>query len=126
MTKLSDETRSQIRGYVERIEDAEADKTRAGESIKEEYAAAAAAGFDKKALRHLLKRRKADMSKSVALRATVDLYMSALASFDDTELGQWAKAWETEQRQMSRASEPRATAYAEAGAKRTPPRSDLN
>lgn len=124
MTMLDDDTKLQIRGYVERIEDHEADKVRAGEAIKEEYSAAAAAGFDKKALKALIKRRKADMEKTVRLRATVDLYMSALASFDETELGQWAKAWEAEQRTMASRSEPRATSYAEAGAKRH--RSDLN
>lgn len=123
---LNEETRKLLRGYVERIEGNEAEKVRAGELIKEDFASAAANGFDKKALRALLKRRKADMEKTVKLRATVDLYMRALASFEDTELGAWAKAWEAEQRTMAASAEPRATSQDYAAASGRRERTDLN
>tara|TARA_R110000868_G_scaffold936_3_gene7145 strand:- start:10656 stop:11033 length:378 start_codon:yes stop_codon:yes gene_type:complete len=124
---MNDNTREQLKQFVERIENLEAEKAQAGEQIKSAYTDAAAAGFDKKALRQIMKRRRADMHKSVRLRAETDLYMRAIADFDDTELGQWARDWQAQQRAAESIAEPKATSYAEATAKgRSRDRSDLN
>lgn len=123
---MNDNTREQLRRFVERIEGHEAEKAEASEAIKAAYSDAAAAGFDKKALRQVMKRRRADMHKSVKLRAETDLYMRAIASFEDTELGLWAKDWQAQQRAAENIAEPKAT-YADASAKgRVRERSDLN
>lgn len=126
MTEMMDNTRKALVGYVLRIEDLDAEKVQVGEKIKEEYAAAAAAGFDKKALKTVIKRRRADMRKSTELRAVTDTYMRAIASFADTELGQWAQEWTAMQTTAENIAEPRATGYAGAKAKRNSERQDLN
>lgn len=124
MTIVDKKSAEQLKSFVERIENAEAQKGQAASMIKEVYAIAKVVGFDEKALRQIMKRRKADMRKSTQMRATVDLYMSAIASFEGTELGQWAKDWATEQRQVEQQAEPRHSSYAEATGRG--PRSDLN
>lgn len=127
MGDMMDNAKKALAGFIERIEGLEAEKAQVGEKIKEEHAAAAAAGFDKKALKNILKRRRADSRKSTELRAVTDTYMRALASFEDTELGQWAKEWSGLQKAAENIAEPRATSsYAEAGAKRASSRKDVN
>ncbi len=122
---MNDNTKEQLRRFVERIEDHEAEKAQASENIKAAYSDAAAAGFDKKALRQVMKRRRADMHKSTLLRAETDRYMRAIATFDETELGQWAKDWQAQQRAAESVAEPKS--YAEAAAKGPRrERSDLN
>lgn len=126
MKDLGENAREQLKGFVERIENFEADKARAAEEIKAEYIQAAAVGFDKKALRQVMKRRRADMAKSTELRAVTDTYMRAIASFEDTELGPWAKDWQATQKAAESITEPKATSYAEATGKPRRERSDLN
>lgn len=124
---MNDNTREQLRQFVERIERLEGEKAATSEDIKAAYSEAAGAGFDKKALRQVMKRRRADMHKSAMLRAETDLYMRGLAAFEDTELGQWAKDWQMQQKTAESIAEPKATTYAEATAKgRARERSDLN
>lgn len=124
--EMQDNTRKALAGHLERIESLEAEKAQVGEKIKEEYAAAAAAGFDKKALKNIMKRRRADSRKSTELRAVTDTYMQALAGFENTELGRWAREWQALQTTASNTAEPNVTGYADASTRRARERSDLN
>jgi len=123
---LGQNSREQLKGFVERLESLESEKAETSEAIKAEYAQAAAAGFDKKALRQIMKRRRADVKKSTELRAVTDTYMRAIASFEDTELGQWARDWQGQQKAAENYAEPKAASYAEATGKSPRDRSDLN
>lgn len=124
--EMQDNTRKALAGHLERIESLEAEKAQVGEKIKEEYAAAAAAGFDKKALKNIMKRRRADSRKSTELRAVTDTYMKALATFENTDLGRWAQEWQALQTTAANTTEPKGMSYAEATAKRARDRQDLN
>lgn len=92
MEDLGNKSAEQLAGYVERIESLEVERGQAAERIKSEYAEAAGVGFDKKALRQLIKDRKADMQATAEFRAVVATYRTALGRFADTELGEWAFA----------------------------------
>ena len=94
----------QLAGFVQRIESLEAEKAQAAEAIKAEIAQAAAVGFDKKALRQILKRRRADLFATAEHRAIVDTYMASLGALADTELGRWAADWEAAQIKVAKAA----------------------
>ncbi len=51
MKELQNASAKALVGHLERIESLEVEKAQVSEKIKEEYAAAAASGFDKKALK---------------------------------------------------------------------------
>jgi uncharacterized protein (UPF0335 family) len=77
---------------LEQIESNEADISKAKEVIKGIYASAAAKGIDPRALKQIIKDRKGDMEKTARLRAEVDKIIKALGDYENTELGEWAKA----------------------------------
>ncbi len=71
---------SQLKAIAERIEHIEKDiKERQGDRA-EIYLEAKSHGYDVKALRAAIARRKADANKRAEHEAQVDLYMEALAS----------------------------------------------
>ncbi|SFA97345.1 Uncharacterized conserved protein, UPF0335 family [Poseidonocella pacifica] len=71
-------TGDQLRAYVERIERLEEEKKEVADQIKEVFAELKAEGFDAKAIREILKRRKQDPDDVAEQEAVIDLYMSAL------------------------------------------------
>lgn len=81
---------NQLKGIVGRIEQLEAEKADISESIKEVYAEAKSNGFDVKALRAIIRRRKQDAKKLGEHEMIVETYMHALGMLADTPLGQAA------------------------------------
>ena len=72
---MSDE---KLLGYVERIERLEEEKKDVQQDIKEVYAEAKANGYDKKALKAIIKLRKMDEADRQDYSNAVDAYSSAL------------------------------------------------
>jgi uncharacterized protein (UPF0335 family) len=85
--------RKELAAYVERIERLLEQKAVTSEDIKAAYAEAAGAGFDKKALKQIIKERVADTEKTVLHRSTVNVYRRALGALTGTPLGDWARSW---------------------------------
>ncbi|RVT85293.1 DUF2312 domain-containing protein [Rhodobacteraceae bacterium CCMM004] len=71
-------TGERLRAFVERIERLEEEKAEVAEQIKEVFAELKGEGFDTKAIRTILRRRKQDPDDVAEQEAVVDLYMSAL------------------------------------------------
>ena len=69
---------SRLRDYIERIERLEEEKKDVQGDIKEVYAEAKAAGFDRKALKAVIKLRKMDAASRDEYSDAVDNYMNAL------------------------------------------------
>lgn len=80
----------QLRSVIERIEKLEDDKKSIADDIKDIYAEAKGNGFDVKALRAIVRRRKADQQKLAEQEAIIETYMAALGDLADTPLGQAA------------------------------------
>jgi uncharacterized protein (UPF0335 family) len=110
-TELNTAARNELGDFVQRIESLTAEKAEVSERIKKEYAEAAGAGFDKKAIRQLIKERMADLDKTVQHRRTVEVYRRALGTLAGTPLGDWARSWiATDARQDRHENEPSAMA----------------
>ena len=71
-------TREKLRQFVARIERLEAEKAELTADIREVYAEVKAFGFDTKALRKVITRRKADADKQAEEDALIDLYSGAI------------------------------------------------
>jgi uncharacterized protein (UPF0335 family) len=69
---------NQIKSLVSRIESVEQDMRDRAEDRKEIYVEAKSAGFDTKALRAVIARRRADAKKLAQFEADVALYMQSL------------------------------------------------
>lgn len=82
--------REQLRSFVERIERLEEEKKATADDIRDVYAEAKANGYDTKALRQVVKLRKADAAAQAEFEALVDLYREALGMLVDTPLGEAA------------------------------------
>lgn len=67
-----------LRSYVERIERLEEERKALAEDVREVYAEAAGNGFDKKALRELIKLRSKDASEIEEQEYLLHTYMIAL------------------------------------------------
>ena len=70
--------KDQIRSIVSRIENVETEMRERAEDRKEIYQEAKSAGFDCKALRAVIARRRADANKLAEHEAMVETYRSAL------------------------------------------------
>lgn len=68
----------QVRSYVERIDRMLDEKDGIQDAIREIYAEAKGNGFDTKALRHVVKRHRADRQALAELDQLVELYEGAL------------------------------------------------
>lgn len=68
----------EIKAFVERVENLEAEKKALSEDIKEVYLEAKGRGFDAPVLRRIVAIRKMDAAKRKEFEAVLDLYMSAL------------------------------------------------
>lgn len=69
---------SSIKSYVERIERLEEEKKEIQRDIKDIYQEAKAAGYNKKALKQVIKLRKMDPDSRETLTSDVDLYFNEL------------------------------------------------
>lgn len=69
---------AQLRGYIERIERLEEEKTALAADIREVFAEAKATGFETKAMREILKLRRLDQADRQEQESLIDLYKAAL------------------------------------------------
>jgi uncharacterized protein (UPF0335 family) len=90
---LGENSRRELAGYIERIETLEQEKAEVVARIKSEMEHASGAGFEKKAIRQIIKERAADAQKSIEQRTIVETYRQALGSLTGTPLGDWARGW---------------------------------
>lgn len=98
---LGDNSAKQLAGFIERIEQLEAEKAQVSDRIKAEKAEAKATGFDVKAINQLLKDRKGDMDATTENRAIVATYRRALKEHAGGELAEWAEDFEAAQNAAS-------------------------
>jgi uncharacterized protein (UPF0335 family) len=84
---LGGNAKQQLKAFVERIERLEEEKKAIGDDIKDVYAEAKSNGFDSKALRALIRRRKVDPDKQAELDALIAVYMQAMGMLAETPLG---------------------------------------
>ena len=87
---------NQIASVVERIERMEDEKTAIAIDISEIYKEAKSNGFDTKILKKVISLRKKPQSQRDEEQTILDLYMSAVESFDKTPLGASAAKAEVE------------------------------
>ena len=87
---------NQIASVVERIERMEDEKTAIAIDISEIYKEAKFNGFDTKILKKVIALRKKPQSQRHEEQTVLDLYMSAVESFDKTPLGASAAKAEVE------------------------------
>lgn len=71
-------TADRLRSFVERIERLEEEKKEVAEQIKDVFAELKAEGFDTKAIRAIVRRRKQDPDAIAEEEAVLDLYLNAL------------------------------------------------
>ncbi len=71
-------TADELRQFIERIEQLEAEKKDLAEQVKEVYAEIKGRGFDSKAIRKLVSLRKKDPQERQEEDAILELYMNAL------------------------------------------------
>lgn len=71
-------TADELRQFVERIEQLEAEKKDISEQIKEVFAESKGRGYDTKALKTIISIRKKDKDQVAEEEAVLEIYMSAL------------------------------------------------
>lgn len=94
MSDLGGNSRQQLKAIVERIERLEEEKKTIADDIRDVYAEAKGNGYDVKALRAVISKRRQDAQKRAEHEALVDTYMNALGMLADTPLGKAALAVE--------------------------------
>lgn len=92
MNATGHNSKEQIRSIIERVERLEEEKKILADDIKDVYAEAKGNGFDVKALRVIVRRRKQDKNKLAEHEAIVETYLHALGDLADTPLGKAAVA----------------------------------
>jgi uncharacterized protein (UPF0335 family) len=78
MTDIGDNTRNQLRSFVERVERLEEEKKERADDIKDVYAEAKSHGYDTKVLRKVIAIRKQDQNDRIEQEAVLDTYLAAL------------------------------------------------
>jgi uncharacterized protein (UPF0335 family) len=73
---------TQLRAYVERIERLQTEQDDLGKDKGEVYAEAKSAGFDKKTIRKVVRRRQKNQTDREEEDAMLDLYEAAIAILD--------------------------------------------
>lgn len=71
-------SKDQLKSIIERVERLEEDKAAIATDIKDVYAEAKGNGYDTKALRAIVRRKRADAAKVAEHEAIVELYMQSL------------------------------------------------
>lgn len=90
MAGIGNNSNAQLKSIVERIERLEEQKAETQSDIKDVYAEAKSNGFDAKALRVIVRRRKQDAEKLKEHEQIVETYMLNLGMLADLPLGQSA------------------------------------
>lgn len=70
--------KDQLKSIIDRVERLEEDKAAIATDIKDVYAEAKGNGYDTKALRAIVRRKRADAAKVAEHEAIVELYMQSL------------------------------------------------
>lgn len=78
MSDVHDVTGDELRQFIERIEQLEAEKRDLADQLKEVYAEIKGRGFDTPAIRKLVAMRRKDDQERQEEDAILELYMSAL------------------------------------------------
>jgi uncharacterized protein (UPF0335 family) len=78
MTDPLNITADELRQFIERIEQLEAEKKDIGDQIKETYAEIKGRGFDTKAIRKVVSLRKKDPQERQEEEAILEVYLNAL------------------------------------------------
>lgn len=81
-TFVTQTAKDQIKSFVERIERLEEEKAGLSSDIKDLFEQAASTGFDKKALRTVIRLRKQDANERRDQEAILATYMNALGMDD--------------------------------------------
>lgn len=100
--------KKQLKALIERIERLEEEKQAIADDIKEVYAEAKANGFDTKALRVTIKRRKVEPAERQEFEAIVNLYGDAVGLgplFETAEKSQEAHIHHVGERQARRSGQ---------------------
>ena len=97
------QARVDVEGIIERIERLEEEKKTIGDDIRDVYAEAKGNGYDVKALRAIIRRRKQAADELAAHEQMVETYMVALGMLADTPLGGAALRREPRLRSQTRA-----------------------
>ena len=97
---LGSNSTEQLAGFISRIQTLQEEKGQVSERIKSEFSEAAACGFDKKALKQILKEMAADTVQSIEHRTIVETYRKALGNLSGTPLGEWARTWNARDAKM--------------------------
>lgn len=84
-------TAKQLAGFIERIERLTEEEVALKADKREVFAEAAELGFDAKAIRKIIARRKKDPDALREETAIEDTYLVALGTLLDTPLGKWAR-----------------------------------
>lgn len=71
-------SKAELKKIIDNIENLEVRKQKEADFIKEAYTSAKAKGYDTKAIREVIKIRKADKEKLKAQKEAVDMYLFAL------------------------------------------------
>ncbi len=83
MTNVNGISEDHLRSYIERIERLEEAKQGIADDIKEVFAEAKGTGFDVKAMREIIRKRKKDKATLQEEEYMVDLYKVALGMVDE-------------------------------------------
>jgi uncharacterized protein (UPF0335 family) len=75
---IDNSSRDYLKQFIARVERLEEEKQSVLEEIRDSYAEAKAQGFDAKALRQIVKIRKADKNQLAEQEELIDLYKHAL------------------------------------------------
>ena len=78
MAEPGDNSKGQLKSFIDRLERLAEEKANVAEDIKEVFAEAKGAGFDARAIRAVLKLRKEDASARREHEALVEIYLTAL------------------------------------------------
>lgn len=74
---------TQLRSFIERIENLEEQKKDIADDIKDVYAEAKGTGFDTKILKAVIKLRKIDPNERAEFEAVLETYMNSLEGGGD-------------------------------------------
>ena len=78
MSSIGDNSNGQLKSIVERIDHLEDEKKTISDDIRDVYAEAKGNGYNPKALRVIVRKKRADQKAAAELQADVDAYMAAL------------------------------------------------
>ena len=99
---LGSQARKELGNLIETLESLAEEKKQLAERIKAEFAEAASSGYDKLAIKQILKDRAADAQKSIELRAVTAAYRRAIAGLAGTPLGDWGRSWLAQESRINR------------------------